>query len=52
MIPIRLKGLNDMLMQTSLEYGTETMGNRPRIFYLDLAMPYFILGAHSYGRVN
>ena len=34
MIPIRIKVLNDTLMQTSLEDGTETMVNGLRIFIL------------------
>ena len=41
-----------MLMQALLEDGTETMGNGPRIFYLDMDMPYFTLGTQSYGQVN
>ena len=44
MIPIRLKGLNDIFMQNLLEDGTYMMGNGTIIFYLDLAMPYFMLG--------
>ena len=52
MIPIRLKGLNATLIQTSLEDGIETMGNGPGMLYLYLAMPYFMLGAQSYVQVN
>ena len=52
MIPIRLKVLNAKWMQTLLEDGTETMGNGPRMFYLDLAMPYFMTGDQYYGKVN
>ena len=52
MIPIRLKGLNDTFMQNLLEDGTETMENGPRMFYLDLDMPYFMMGAQYYRKVN
>ena len=52
MILIRLNGLNDMLMHNSLEDGTETIGNGPRMFFLNLAMTYFMLGAQYYGQVN
>ena len=52
MIPIRLKGLNATLMQTSLEDKTDTMGIGMIIFYLDLNMPYFMMGSQSYGLVN
>ena len=52
MILIRLKGLNDTLMQTLLEDGTDMTGNGQIMFYLDLAMPYFMLGAQYYGQVN
>ena len=52
MIPIRLNGLNSALIHTSMEDWTETMGNRARIFYLDMAVPYFMLGAQYYGQVN
>ena len=41
-----------MLIQTSLEDGTEKMGNGPRMFYLDMAMPFLMLGAQYYGQVN
>ena len=52
MIPIILKGFNATLMQNFLENGTEAMGNGPRMFYLDLDVPYFMLGDQSYGKVN
>ena len=52
MIPIRVKVLNSTLMQTLLEDGTEKMGNGPRMFYLDLDMPYFMLGSQYYRQVN
>ena len=52
MILIRPTELNAMLVQTFMEDGTETMSSGPRNFYLDLAMPYFMLGAQYYGQAN
>ena len=52
MTPILFKGLNAMLMQNSLEDGTETTGNGQIMFYIDIEMPYLMLGAQYYGQAS